>query len=146
MLADPVRRVGAGEVKVQVHTDGASRGNPGPAGLGVVIQDASGKTLRKIKQNLGQTTNNVAEYLAIIFALEEALELGARSVTVLTDSELVVRQLNREYKIKDAGLKPLFLVAEHLRKLFREFEIRHIPREENTAADKLAGEATESLL
>ena len=112
----------------------------------MVVLDGSGKTVRTLKQALGHATNNVAEYCALVFGLSQALSLGAHRVTVLTDSELVARQVNGEYKIKDANLKPLFLIAEHLGSLFQAFEIRHIPREENSAADQLAKAATGQFL
>jgi len=124
-----------------IHTDGASRGNPGEAGAGAVISDSQGRTLKELKLYLGMASNNVAEYRAAIHALERALELGARSVTLLLDSELVVRQLRGEYRVREPHLKTLHQKAQEVLNRFSQYSILYIPREENRRADQLANEA-----
>lgn len=124
-----------------IHADGASRGNPGEAGVGAVITDARGRTIKELKRFLGLATNNVAEYQAVILALEKALDLGAGSVTINSDSELVVRQIRGEYKVREAHLKELHRrVLENLNR-FSRYSIHYVPREENRRADQLANEA-----
>lgn len=130
-----------GKLEFLIHTDGASRGNPGEAGIGVVISDERGKTLKELKSYLGMTTNNVAEYRAVLLALEKAFALGADRVTLSLDSELVVRQITGEYKVREAHLKPLHCQALDLLQRFSKYRILHIPREENRRADQLANEA-----
>jgi len=127
--------------RLLLYTDGGARGNPGPAGIGVVILDDKKNKVKELYKYIGETTNNVAEYNAIIHGLEEALLLKAKEVIVHLDSELVTRQLNGEYKVKDAGLKPLFEKALSCLKSFDSFEIRHIERSKNKEADRLANKA-----
>ena len=124
-----------------VYTDGGSRGNPGPSGIGVVIRDDRGRTVKNLSKYIGETTNNVAEYSALIYGLQEALILRADEVIINTDSELLVRQLKGEYKIKDPQLKILYGQVEHLLTGFASYEIRHIARSENKGADRLADKA-----
>ena len=124
-----------------IHTDGASRGNPGEAGAGAVISDSQGRTLKELKLYLGMASNNVAEYRAAIHALERALELGARSVTLYLDSELVVRQLRGEYRVREPHLKTLHQKAQEILNRFSQYSILYISREENRRADQLANEA-----
>jgi len=124
--------------KLVIYTDGASRGNPGPAAIGVVIQDESGRAAATISQCLGKATNNQAEYRAIIAGLEKALELGATHVELRSDSELAVQQLSGKYRVKNEALKPLFLKVGILRSRFSGMAVSYIPREKNRAADKLA--------
>lgn len=124
-----------------IHADGASRGNPGEAGAGAVISDSRGRTLKELKCFLGMTSNNVAEYQALILALEKALELGARSITVFLDSELVVRQIRGEYRVREPHLKTLHQKAQEILNHFSQYSILSIPREENRRADQLANEA-----
>ena len=125
-----------------VNTDGGSRGNPGDAAAGVVIRTADdGTVIREEGIFLGRATSNVAEYRALLAGLAAAADLGAAQVEVCSDSELMVRQMNGEYRVRNAGLRPLFAQAQELVGQFRRFTIRHIPREENTAADELAGQA-----
>ena len=121
--------------------DGGSRGNPGPSGAGVVILDASGKKLKEISKYIGVTTNNIAEYNALLYGLEEALILRVDEIAVNLDSELVARQLTGDYRVKDPGLKPLFERAMNMLRSFKSFEIRHIEREKNKEADKLVNRA-----
>lgn len=127
-----------------LYVDGASRGNPGPAGIGVVIRDPSGRTVAEISEFIGRGTNNVAEYRALIRGLEEAAAFGARTVTVRSDSELLVRQLTGEYKVKSPDLSPLHLEAHRLLKAFGRVRVERIPRGENAAADALANRALEA--
>jgi ribonuclease HI len=135
-----------GTLEFSIHTDGASRGNPGEAGIGVVISDERGKTLKELKSYLGMTTNNVAEYRAVLLALGKAFELGADRVTLSLDSELVVRQITGEYKVREAHLKPLHRQALDLLQRFSKYRILHIPREENRRADQLANEAIDQKI
>jgi ribonuclease HI len=120
--------------KLTVYTDGGARGNPGPAALGVVIK-ADGKTLRSFGEYLGDLTNNQAEYLALVRALETAKDLGAKEVECVLDSELVVRQMNGEYRVKNQGLAPLYLKIWNLRQGFSRVTFRHVPRDMNKEAD-----------
>ena len=126
---------------VRLYTDGAARGNPGPASIGVALLNPRGKVLREIGERLGVTTNNVAEYRALLRGLEEARALGADEVHVFMDSELVVRQILGEYRVKDEKLQPLAAAAQARLRAFRAFTISHIPREQNTRADRLANRA-----
>src|SRR5439155_21754653 len=125
-----------GQRKVYVCCDGAARGNPGPAGAGAVIKDASGKVLQRLKKALGKTTNNVAEYKGLILGLRKAQQLGAREVEVRADSELMINQLNGKYAVKAEGLKPLYNEAMALLKSFGDWHAEHVPREENAEADE----------
>ncbi len=124
-------------MSVQIYIDGAARGNPGPAGIGVVFKSES-KILLEISDYIGKATNNVAEYLSLIRGLEEALDMDIDEIEVVSDSELLVKQINAEYKVKNAGLIPLFHHAKSLIKKFKSFDISHTFREENKQADKLA--------
>ncbi|MDO8560029.1 MAG: ribonuclease HI family protein [bacterium] len=125
-----------------IHTDGGARGNPGPAGIGVVIE-AGGK-VHHFKKFIGHATNNQAEYLAVLLALEEAEKLGLQELQFYLDSELVVRQLNQEYKIKDAELGRLFVKIWNLRSKFKLLKFAHVPRERNKEADFLVNEAIDA--
>ncbi len=124
-----------------IHSDGASRGNPGEAGAGAVISDSQGRTVKELKVYLGMTSNNVAEYQAATLALEMAWDLGARSVTASLDSELVVRQLRGEYRVREPHLKILHQQAMEVLNRFSRYSILYVPREENRRADQLANEA-----
>ena len=133
------RRAKAGKgLRLTAVCDGASRGNPGEAACATIIADADGEELVRRAQRLGVATNNVAEYEGVILALELAQTLGASELVLKLDSELVVKQLRGEYKIKHASLKPLAERAKGLIKSFNRFEIMHVPREQTKAADKLA--------
>jgi ribonuclease HI len=127
--------------QIEIYVDGGSRGNPGPSGVGVVILDTSGNRLKEISKYIGETTNNIAEYNALLYGLEEALILRAGEIVVNLDSELVAKQLTGDYRVKDPGLKPLFERAMNMLKSFKSFEIRHIEREKNKEADKLVNKA-----
>jgi ribonuclease HI len=125
-----------------VYSDGASRSNPGLAGVGAAIQNAQGQTLERLYRYLGNNlTNNVAEYEAAIMGLERAVELGADTITLKADSELVIRQLRGEYRVKSEELKPLHQHATQLLKQFDRFKLEHIPRSLNQEADALANRA-----
>ncbi|NQT29196.1 MAG: ribonuclease HI family protein [Candidatus Saganbacteria bacterium] len=124
-------------MSIQIFVDGAARGNPGPAGIGVVIRNDK-EILLEVADFIGKATNNVAEYMALIRGLEEAIDLKEKHVEVFSDSELLVRQINGEYKVKNEGLIPLFYHAKALTKKFKKFKIYHTPREENKEPDKLA--------
>ena len=130
-------------MKLKLYTDGGARGNPGPAGIGAVIYDEKGKVVKKIKKYIGGTTNNQAEYQAIVLGLQEAVKLKATEVKCFLDSELVVKQINGEYKVKDQNLRLLFQQAQHLISGFKNITVVHIPREKNKLADKLAQHAIE---
>jgi ribonuclease HI len=122
-----------------VHTDGAARGNPGPAGIGIVITTADGREVLAWGRAIGEATNNVAEYAAAIEGLKKAGELGVRAVRLRADSELLIRQVEGRYKVKNAGLKPLHAEVVKLLQGFEEWHAEYIPREQNAAADALAG-------
>lgn len=124
-----------------LRTDGGARGNPGPGGAGFVLEDASGAVVRSGGRYLGEVTNNVAEYRALIWGLRTALDEGVHRLRVCADSELVVRQVNRLYKVKNEGLKPLFAQASALLLRFEHVSVEHVRRAENEAADALANEA-----
>ncbi len=124
----------------KIFADGGSRGNPGPAGCGAVII-ANDETIAEISQYLGNTTNNVAEYTGLVLALERAKELGIPNIEVWMDSELVVKQINGQYKVKHPGLIPLYQKAKALAITFKSFKIGHVRREMNKLADKLANQA-----
>lgn len=126
-------------MKAIIHTDGASSGNPGPAGIGIVIK-TDNETFT-ISDYIGITTNNVAEYTALIKALETAKAKGIRSIDVFMDSELIVKQLKGEYKVKNQGLQPLYKKVKQLLKSFDRHTIKHVPRDSNKEADALSKQA-----
>jgi ribonuclease HI len=123
-----------------VHIDGASRGNPGPAAYAFVIRRDGGELIEEC-DTLGKTTNNIAEYTALIRALERAAEIGVKRLAVRSDSELMVKQMTGEYRVKNADLKDLYAEAKELTKKFEEVAISHVRREENKDADRLCNEA-----
>ncbi len=124
--------------KVIINTDGTAEPNPGPAAIGATIKDEQGKIIATISQSIGRATNNEAEYRAVIAALEYAIRLGANQVDMRSDSELIVRQINGQYRVKKASLKPLYQQVKQLQSQLEDFTITHIPREQNTEADRLA--------
>jgi len=128
---------------IQIFTDGAARGNPGPAGIGVVLRNDA-KILLEVADYIGKATNNVAEYMAFIRGLEEAIDLGERNIEAFSDSELLVKQINGEYKVKNEGLIPLFHHAKSLIKKFKHCRVYHTAREENKLADKLANKGIDA--
>ena len=125
----------------RILTDGGARGNPGPAAAGVIIQDEQGVTLFEGGFYLGRATNNVAEYRGMIEGLKEAARLGARRVEVVSDSQLMVRQMLGEYRVKNAGLAPLYQEARRLAEGFEEVRFSHTPREGNQEADRMVNQA-----
>lgn len=136
--------------KVKIHTDGGAKGNPGPAAVGVVIEvDGEEKEYNK---KIGETTNNVAEYKGAIFALNKLKQLIGKKkaketeVLINMDSQLVVKQLKADYKVKEEGLKNLFIDLWNLRQDFKKVEFNHVPREENKKADKLVKDLLNTLV
>ncbi|MFH1187397.1 MAG: ribonuclease HI family protein [bacterium] len=125
-----------------LYTDGGARGNPGPAGIGAVIKDGEA-VVKKIKKYIGEATNNQAEYEALIFGLSELKKMGGKDLEVncFLDSELVVKQLNLEYKVKNKELAPLFVKVWNLAQGFKKCKFFHVYREQNKEADKLVNEA-----
>ena len=131
-------------MRVVVHVDGGARGNPGPAAVGAVVTDAAGATLDESRERIGEATNNVAEYRAVLFGLERARALGATEVEVVNDSELVARQLSGAYKVKQEHLKPLHARAREALDAFDRWTIRSVPRAQNARADALVNEALDA--
>ena len=124
-----------------LYIDGSVEGNPGPGAIGVVIEAGHGTPVEAWGEAIGHVTNNQAEYQALLAGLRKARRLGAKAVTVRSDSQLLVRQFLGEYKVRDAKLKPLHEEARRLARAFQTFSIEHIPREQNRAADRLANRA-----
>src|SRR6516164_1888661 len=125
----------------QANIDGGSRGNPGPAAYGVVIRDPQGEIVARLKKYIGQNTNNVAEYFGLIAALDYTQTHGIRALRVLSDSELLVKQMRGQYRVKSADLRPLFERARKMTQLLESFRIDHVFREENREADALVNQA-----
>ncbi|MBH76868.1 MAG: ribonuclease H [Dehalococcoidia bacterium] len=128
-------------MNLAVFADGASRGNPGPASIGASVQDDSGNELTSVSQTIGQATNNVAEYRAAIAGVHAAHQLGATSIDLRLDSELIVRQLAGRYKVKNAALQPLFIALVEALEAVGPYTVGHIPRKKNARADALANAA-----
>ena len=124
--------------KWKAYVDGAARGNPGPAGIGISIEDGEGNVVKEVAEPLGRTTNNVAEYTALIRALEEARALGCDDLAVFTDSELMAHQLNGKYAVKAVHLQPLYQRARLLLSKFTTSSVTHVRREFNKRADALS--------
>lgn len=127
-----------------VFVDGAARGNPGPASVGVVFVDSDLNVIKSLSAAIGFQTNNTAEYCALVMALQEALMLGFKELDVFTDSELVAKQWSGEYKLKEASLKPYQILAKHMASHFKKFSLKHIPRERNKLADEAANQALDN--
>ena len=128
-------------MKLVVHVDGGARGNPGPAAVAAVASTTDGDVVGERNDYIGEATNNVAEYRAVLLALDLARELGATEVEVVNDSELVARQIGGEYKVKHAGLKPLYAEAMKQLRTFDGWAVRNVRREDNARADELVNEA-----
>lgn len=131
-------------MRLTVHVDGGARGNPGPAAIAAVVSDEDGEIVYEAHETIGRATNNVAEYRALIFGIEKAAELGADELELVGDSELVVKQVRGEYRVKDAGLKPLHSAAQKALANFSEWQIRHVKREMNSEADALVNQALDA--
>jgi ribonuclease HI len=127
-----------------VHVDGGARGNPGPAGVGVVVTDDAGNELDRANAYIGETTNNVAEYRAVLLGLDRARGLGVRDLEIVNDSELVARQLTGEYRVKKEDLRMLHAQAKQALGEFDRWSIRSVPRAENEVADALVNEAIDA--
>lgn len=125
----------------RINIDGGSRGNPGPAAYGVLVRDANGAPVAKLKKYIGRFTNNVAEYYGLIAAMDYAQSHGVRAIRIESDSELLVKQMRGQYKVKSADLQPLYERAQKMSKAFDSFRIDHVYRELNREADALANEA-----
>jgi ribonuclease HI len=146
--ARPTARVTSpGEVRrVRVFTDGAARGNPGPAGAGAVILDGGGHVLARLGRFLGKQTNNVAEYQGLLLGLRRARQMGAREVEVRADSQLLIRQLQGKYAVKNEVLKRLHEEALALLQSFDRYDLVHVPREQNALADEMSNRAIDEQL
>lgn len=130
--------------RLLVNVDGGARGNPGPAAVGVVVRDPGGTVLEQRGEPIGEATNNVAEYRALLLGIERARALGASEVELIGDSELIVRQVRGEYRVRDAGLRPLHARALRELERFERWTIRHVARAENAAADRLVNDALDA--
>jgi len=133
-------------VKVVVHVDGGARGNPGPAAVAAVASTPDGEELAERKLYIGEATNNVAEYRALLLGLQLARDLGAEEVEVINDSELIARQIGGEYKVKHPGLRRLFTESMEALRGFHKWSVRPVRREHNTRADELVNEALDEAL
>ncbi len=144
MTASPPETVQSSAPHLILHVDGGSRGNPGPAAIGVVLSDRSGEVLEEVAETIGVATNNVAEYRAVLRGLERAVALGAREVEIVGDSELVTRQLTGAYKVKHPAIKPLYQEAIAALRGFERWRIRSVPRAQNAHADALVNAALDA--
>jgi len=129
-----------GDLDAILWSDGAARGNPGPAGLGAIIKRPDGEVLATCSEGYGEATNNAAEYAALLMGLRRALELGLRRIEIRADSELLIKQLGGDYRVKNAALKSLFEQAQRLLEQFEWTRLRHVRREYNSEADRLANQ------
>lgn len=132
--------------RVTVNVDGGARGNPGPAAIGVVLRDGSGTVLEEVGEKIGEATNNVAEYRALLRGIELAAAQDAGEVELIGDSELVVRQVEGRYKVKNAGIKPLHEEVKRALSGFDSWSIRHVRRADNADADRLVNQALDGVL
>ncbi|PIR93201.1 ribonuclease H [Candidatus Falkowbacteria bacterium CG10_big_fil_rev_8_21_14_0_10_43_10] len=130
--------------KLIIHTDGGARNNPGPAGIGAIIYDEQKNIVKEISEYIGEATNNQAEYRACLRAMEEAKKLGAQELEFYLDSELVVEQLNRRYKVKNKELAPLFMKIYNMSQEFKKVAFKHVRREFNKEADALVNKAIDN--
>jgi ribonuclease HI len=130
---------------VVVHVDGGSRGNPGPAAAAAVVSSPEGDVLDEAAMTLGRATNNVAEYRGLLLGLERARALGATEVDVVNDSELIAKQLTGAYKVKHAGLRPLYIEAMRELREFERWSVRSVPRAQNAHADALVNQALDAV-
>jgi ribonuclease HI len=125
---------------LRVNVDGGARGNPGPAAIAAVVQDGDGEVLEERSETIGRATNNVAEYRALLLGIERAAALGAKRLELVGDSELIVRQVKGEYKVKDEALRELHGKVREALEGFEEWSIRHVRRDDNAEADRLVNE------
>src|SRR3989344_6705461 len=132
-------------MRLDIYTDGGSSGNPGRAALGVVVKDETGKTIAAFGEYLGEQTNNYAEYQALIAGLEKAKKLGATEVECIMDSELVTKQMNGIYKIREPALQKIFVKAYNITQQFKKVKFRHVLRAKNKEADKLVNQVLDNL-
>ena len=132
------------KLRVRLYTDGGARGNPGPAAFGYVLETDDGTVLAAHGERIGVATNNVAEYRGLIAGLEKAVELALQEVEVVSDSELLVKQMTGEYRVKNEALRELSLEAARLARKLAKVEYRHVVREQNELADRLVNEALDS--
>jgi ribonuclease HI len=139
-----VSRIGRPRQRYILYTDGAARGNPGPAGAGAVLLDPEGNRIAEVSEYLGRSTNNVAEYRALLLGLERAREFGARDLEVRSDSLLVVKQMREEYEVRKPHLEALRDRARELERSFRRVKYMHVPRASNSDADLLANRAIDA--
>jgi ribonuclease HI len=130
--------------RLTVNVDGGARGNPGPAAVGVVVRDGGGEVLEERGERIGEATNNVAEYRALLLGLELAREHGGTELELIGDSELVVRQVEGRYKVKNAGMKELHAEVKRALRGFDSWSIRHVRREQNADADRLVNQALDA--
>lgn len=128
-------------MKLTIYTDGGSRGNPGPSGIGAVIYNEKKEIIKEISKYIGQGTNNQAEYQALLTGLEEVKKLGASEVDIFMDSELVIKQLKQEYKVRDKHLAVLFVKIWNILQDFKKHSLNHVLREKNKRADDLVNKA-----
>ncbi|HEX4624272.1 MAG TPA: ribonuclease HI family protein [Solirubrobacteraceae bacterium] len=131
-------------MRLVVHVDGGARGNPGPAAIGVVTSTPDGEVVDELAEPIGEATNNVAEYRALLRGLERARELGATDVALVNDSELVARQVQGAYKVKHPGLRPLYDQAMEALRGFERWSVRSVPRAQNAHADQLVNAALDA--
>jgi ribonuclease HI len=131
-------------MRLLVHVDGGARGNPGPAAIGAVVSTPEGEVLDEVSETIGEATNNVAEYRAVLLGLDRVRDLGASEVEVINDSELVARQIGGAYKVKHAGLRPLYEKTMSALRQFDKWSVRSVPRAENARADALVNAALDA--
>lgn len=132
--------------RLKLFSDGAARGNPGPAGAGAVLMDAEGRIVARLGRFLGVQTNNYAEYMGLLLGLKHARSLGVKELEVLADSELLIRQLQGRYQVKSPTLRPLYEEATALLEAFPRVKLTHVPREKNKAADEMSNRAIDERM
>jgi ribonuclease HI len=145
-VAAPAAPSAAPSPRLRLFSDGAARGNPGPAGAGAVLVDPDGQVVARLGKYLGTQTNNYAEYMGLLLGLKHARSLGTRELEVLADSELLIRQLEGRYQVKSTTLRPLYEEAARLLKDFSRVKLTHVPREKNKAADEMSNRAIDERM
>ncbi|WP_257459755.1 ribonuclease HI family protein [Archangium lipolyticum] len=144
-LEEPARQAET-PARMRLFSDGAARGNPGPAGAGAVLMDTEGRVVARLGRFLGIQTNNYAEYMGLLLGLKHARSLGVKELEVLADSELLIRQLQGRYQVKSPTLRPLYEEAAGLLKEFSQVKLVHVPREKNKAADEMSNRAIDERM